>query len=178
MSYIEQVETCPYCGMENVYGDYDPVKSGYVAECHECGEKIFLCDACMHAEDNPNMDCDWHECLDGNRCRRGFIKKEKENNNMAKVIYVDEHGNQTVIREGKIYASDILFRDDYFATKLWHRDDIAMRIEDIYNREATEEEITEVINAGGKWWGLNDCNDGEWDCIDDVITSTLGYNKN
>lgn len=93
---------------------------------------------------------------------------------MAKVIYVDDNGNSKVLREGSIDEWDVLFRDDYFAMKLWCRDDVAMRIEEIYDREATDDEITEVINSGGKWWGLNDCDDGEWGCIDNEILNVLG----
>ena len=97
---------------------------------------------------------------------------------MSKVIFVDDNGNQEVIREGDINKYDVLFRSDYFATKLWCREDIAVRIEDTYNSyKATDEEIDAVIKAGGNWWGLNDCNDGEWDCIDDVIYEVLGDHK-
>lgn len=92
---------------------------------------------------------------------------------MAKVIYVDDNGNQEVLREGNIYKGDILFREDYFATKIWCADDIAMRIEEMYDRDATEEEIADVINTGGGWWGLTDCSD-DWYVIDCVITDILG----
>ena len=93
---------------------------------------------------------------------------------MAKIIYIDDNGNQEVLKEGNIYKYDVFFRDDYFGMKLFGREDIAMRIEDNYDREATEDEIDEVIKHGGKWWGLNDCTDGEWNCIDDEIFAVLG----
>jgi len=93
---------------------------------------------------------------------------------MAKVIYIDDNGNSEILRDGDISKWDVLFRDDYFATKLWTPNDIAMRIEDLYEREATDEEIADVITAGGGWWGLIDCTDGEWYCIDDVIVEVLG----
>ena len=93
---------------------------------------------------------------------------------MAKIVYIDNYGNFDVLKEGNINKWDVLFRDDYFAMKLWGAEDIAMRIEEIYERRATDEEIADVINAGGKWWGLNDCTDGEWYCIDDVIFEVLG----
>lgn len=94
---------------------------------------------------------------------------------MAKVVIIHDDGNQEFVREvaDDYWKGNILFRDDYFATKLWCRDDIAMRIKDMYSREATEEEIDEVINHGGKWWGLNDCEDGEWVCIDQEIEAVL-----
>lgn len=94
---------------------------------------------------------------------------------MSKVIFVDDNGNQEVIREGNINKYDVLFRSDYFAAKLWSREDILLRIEDNYCfHKATDEEIDAIINAGGKWYGLNDCDDGEWNCIDDVIEEVLG----
>lgn len=72
---IEQVETCPYCECENVFGNWDPEEKGYIATCWNCGKEIFLCDACLHAEDNPGQVCDWKERRDGRGCMRGWIKK-------------------------------------------------------------------------------------------------------
>lgn len=94
---------------------------------------------------------------------------------MAVVMIIHDDGSQEFVREveDNIWKGDILFRDDYFATKLWDRNDIAMRIEDNYSREATEEEIDAVINHGGKWHGLTDCEDGEWMCIDQEIEAVL-----
>lgn len=71
---IEQVEVCPICDSENYYPGFDPEKKGYVTKCC-CGKKIFLCDACLHAEDNPTGKCDWIETEDGRGCFRGWIKK-------------------------------------------------------------------------------------------------------
>lgn len=95
---------------------------------------------------------------------------------MAKVVIIHDDGRQEFVRKvaDEYWNGDILFRDDYFATKLWQRDDIAMRVKDIYGREATEEEIDMVITHGGKWRGLNDCTDGEWICIDEEIEAVLG----
>jgi len=95
---------------------------------------------------------------------------------MAKVVIIHDDGRQELVREvaDGYWTGDILFRDDYFATKIWQRDDIAMRVKDIYGREATEEEIDAVITHGGKWWGLNDCTDGDWICIDEEIEAVLG----
>ncbi len=71
----EAVETCPYCGSENTYPNWDVEKQGYITTCTTCGEKIFLCDECMHAEDNPGMKCDWCDLDDGGgQCFRGCIR--------------------------------------------------------------------------------------------------------
>lgn len=91
---------------------------------------------------------------------------------MSKVIYVDDNGNQTVLRDGDIREFDVLFRPDYFATKLWQVDDIEMRMMDT-GYTVTPERVKAVLDEGGKWWGLTDCSD-DWYVIDDVITIALG----
>lgn len=94
---------------------------------------------------------------------------------MAKVIIVYDNGKQELVREvpDGYWKGNILFRDDYFATKLWCSEDIKCRMEDL-GYKVTPERIDDIINYGGKWWGLNDCNDWEWDCIDDAIMGCLG----
>ncbi len=72
---IEQVEICPECDAENVFPGWDPEEKGYIATCQTCGKKIFLCDACLHADDNPKGKCDWYKNEDGRGCFRGWIKK-------------------------------------------------------------------------------------------------------
>lgn len=78
----EAVEMCPYCEAENVYRNWDAEKQGYVATCHSCGKKIFLCDECKHADDNPSGRCDWHgEEHDGKEygcCFRGSTENPAE----------------------------------------------------------------------------------------------------
>ena len=69
----EAVEVCPYCDSENIYRGWDTEKRGYVAVCHYCGREMFLCDECLHSEDNPHKICDWRECSWGSCCRRGSI---------------------------------------------------------------------------------------------------------
>ena len=72
----EAVEVCPFCESENVYRNWDVATQGYVATCHECGKEIFLCDECLHAEDNPGGYCDWREAKDGSGiCFRGVAKR-------------------------------------------------------------------------------------------------------
>lgn len=77
----EAIECCPYCGSENAYPNWNAEKDGYIVTCKECGKKIFLCDECLHAEDNSLMWCDWEEyaadegTFSGRGCKRGWIKK-------------------------------------------------------------------------------------------------------
>lgn len=70
-----QTEVCPICETENFYPEWDPEEKGYIAICSGCGKKIFLCDACFHADDNPTRYCAWHETEDGRGCFRGWIKE-------------------------------------------------------------------------------------------------------
>lgn len=73
-NYFEAVEMCPHCGEENVYPMWDVEVKGYVAVCQHCGKEIFLCDECMHMEDNPCMKCDWSKTNCGGKCFRGTTK--------------------------------------------------------------------------------------------------------
>lgn len=57
----EAVETCPFCGTENVYPNCEARRIGYMEICRECGKKIMLCDECQHADDNPDGFCDWND---------------------------------------------------------------------------------------------------------------------
>ena len=80
MKVIEAIECCPHCDHENVYLDIDPVACGYIQKCQKCGKEIFLCDECKNADDNPDMNCDWHLCVIDDKvvateCFRGRIVK-------------------------------------------------------------------------------------------------------
>ena len=66
-----QTEMCPHCETENEYLYYNPEEKGYIVECKGCGKKIFLCDACLHAHDNPDAWCNWSQ----GECFRGIIKE-------------------------------------------------------------------------------------------------------
>lgn len=74
----EIVECCPYCETENVYEmpkDSEYIKAKFIATCKKCGKTIFLCDECLHCEDNPNGDCDWRQINGCSKCMRGCIKE-------------------------------------------------------------------------------------------------------
>lgn len=69
----EAVEICQHCDNFNAYADWDFEKDGYIAKCKHCGERIFLCHECLHADDNPYGKCDFYEKEEGRGCFRGFI---------------------------------------------------------------------------------------------------------
>ena len=69
-----QIEVCPHCESENWFPFWDVDEKGFVAVCENCGEEIFLCDACSHHEDNPEVKCDWCCTADGGKCFRGITK--------------------------------------------------------------------------------------------------------
>lgn len=52
----EVTEMCGNCMSENTF-IWDVKIRGYKTYCPSCGEPMMLCDACLHAEDNPNMKC-------------------------------------------------------------------------------------------------------------------------
>lgn len=93
----EIVEVCPHCDHENIYSENEEFPEQYVAICDNCGKKIFLCDECMHSEDNPEQNCDW--CMkDGcDMCFRGKI----ENTKSYTVIY-----EETIVHTFTVDASD------------------------------------------------------------------------
>lgn len=73
--YFEAVEVCPHCGNENIYPMWDMENNGYIAQCKNCGKEIFLCDECLHSEDNKGQKCDWCETACGGKCFRGITKE-------------------------------------------------------------------------------------------------------
>ena len=56
----EVTEVCPHCESENTIV-WNVDIEGYVAYCPRCGNKMMLCDECLHAEDNKAQKCDWCE---------------------------------------------------------------------------------------------------------------------
>ena len=73
-AYFEVIETCPHCDKENVYPRWDVNVKGYVAICEYCRKEIFLCDECMHSEDNKSMHCNWCKTDCGGKCFRGITR--------------------------------------------------------------------------------------------------------
>ena len=70
----EVTEVCPNCDRENTL-NWDTEKDGYKIFCPNCGTRMMLCDACTHADDNPNHRCDWSR-KDG--CFRAPIKPRRK----------------------------------------------------------------------------------------------------
>ena len=61
-------EVCPHCESE-ITMVWDIKTMGYLAHCPVCGERMMLCDECIHAEDGLNAHCshcDWNEYEDEN----------------------------------------------------------------------------------------------------------------
>ncbi len=65
----EEIELCFNCQTE-IHKIWDVEKDEYQIPCTKCGEKIMLCDACLHSEDNKEKHCDWtieNGCLERER---------------------------------------------------------------------------------------------------------------
>lgn len=97
---------------------------------------------------------------------------------MARLILENENGSRVIRRDlpENVLNSDILYAGDYFARKLWNREDIKDRLE-VRGYDSNEKFIDEVINSG-KLKSLNDCTDSEWNCIDNAIEETISNMEN
>ena len=96
MELYEVVEVCPHCMGENIM-QWNTEEMGFVARCGHCGEKMMLCDECLHTilEDGEPHDCDWCDDCNG-VCHRdtslvtletyGKYDKEKDEHH---ILYFD-----------------------------------------------------------------------------------------
>lgn len=71
----EIVEVCPHCEAESNF-EWDVKSMGYVSKCPVCNKEMFLCDECLHSEDNLDQKCNWHEEGEYSVCFRGKHLKE------------------------------------------------------------------------------------------------------
>lgn len=76
----EEIEMCPHCDTE-ITIEWDVEKDGYEVSCPNCGEKIMLCDACFHSDDNRFQYCDW--------CKEGCFRKTGRNATKYRYRVVD-----------------------------------------------------------------------------------------
>lgn len=74
------VEVCPHCENE-IEMRWDTSTMGFRAFCPVCGNRLMLCDECLHTQDG---DCDYDSEL--NSCK---FSREKE----AKECYIIIHSN-------------------------------------------------------------------------------------
>ena len=73
----ECVESCPHCGEENIYPNYDVIGNKYKAICQTCGATIMLCDECIHSDDFTG--CDWHGTYKDGKCYGKCFRGETVN---------------------------------------------------------------------------------------------------
>ena len=62
----EVVEVCPFCGSEIVMR-WDVGSLGFKAFCPVCGNRLMLCDECLHRDGEFRDDCDYDSVTDS--CR-------------------------------------------------------------------------------------------------------------
>lgn len=58
MSDKSITEMCPVCESE-ITVEWDIENYGYEMYCPSCGNKMRLCDECLHAADNTGKKCDF-----------------------------------------------------------------------------------------------------------------------
>ncbi len=86
---------------------------------------------------------------------------------MARLILVDDQGQETLIKEGEISRFDIMLRSDYIATKAWGREDV----ESVLYEESipvTTENVDAVVGSGLLKY-LEECTDAEWETIRNAV---------
>lgn len=96
---------------------------------------------------------------------------------MARLILETQNGSRVIRRDlpENVSNQDILYAGDYIARKLWSREDIEGKLEDL-GYEANDDIIDNVINSG-QLKSLNDCSDEEWNCIENAIEETISNMK-
>lgn len=96
---------------------------------------------------------------------------------MARLILETQNGSRVIRRDlpENVSNQDILYAGDYIARKLWSREDIEGKLEDL-GYEANDDIIDNVINSG-RLKSLNDCSDEEWNCIENAIEETISNMK-
>lgn len=107
----EEVEVCPNCMGENII-QWDVERNGYEIKCKYCGEKMMLCDACFHSNDNLEQRCNYHEI---NGCFRKKLSNDTEEQTIAHVLVLPKCTNTrcSLNCEGKcISISNILYSNE------------------------------------------------------------------
>lgn len=107
----EIVEACPHCDAENCF-DWDVERDGYIAKCHGCGNPLFLCDECLHADGEFNDDCNWHHELgeDGklySSCKRGKYLDPDQSEDLIKRLKEKNKKEVSMSRPKPIYTLEI-----------------------------------------------------------------------
>lgn len=90
---------------------------------------------------------------------------------MAKLILIKDNGESLTIRDnlpGNVIKSDILYKKDYMAMKLWDRNDVEDRMEELsmFPSKSIVDSVCECIEIEES---LEECDDRDWYIIDDAI---------
>ena len=90
---------------------------------------------------------------------------------MAKLILIKDNGESLIIRDnlpGNVVKSDILYKKDYMAMKLWDRNDVEDRMEELsmFPSKSIVDSVCECIEIEES---LEECDDRDWYIIDDTI---------
>lgn len=90
---------------------------------------------------------------------------------MAKLILIKDNGESLTIRDnlpGNVVKSDILYKKDYMAMKLWDRNDVEDRMEELsmFPSKSIVDSVCECIEIEEY---LEECDDRDWYIIDNTI---------
>lgn len=107
------VEMCPHCETE-VEMVWDTERYGYNSFCPHCGERLMLCDECLHHGDEPAWICDYNSKTDS--CRRNIVKSKVGYGRMKDIAsrLIGELANRINKFDGDIYEvlSEIIGMSD------------------------------------------------------------------
>ena len=68
------------------------------------GEEIFLCDECMHSDDNPYRLCDWEECGKCGKCGKCFRSETRTFYTYPPVFNDDETENEDYDSQATVFT--------------------------------------------------------------------------
>lgn len=100
-------EVCPHCENE-IEMRWSVDAHGYKAVCPVCGERLMLCDECLHAEEDGHCDYD----SETDSCKHNPAKKDIPAGEAKRVVIVVEDGVvENVYAEDKLVDVEIVDKD-------------------------------------------------------------------
>lgn len=121
-------ELCPECDAWSSVENWKP-SDGYIATCKNCGSKMFMCDECGLAHDNPYGKCDWHkEMINGEQyscCFRGRYKMSEQMRVPYPVVYSSDY--VTICSVGNVLYA---YKPTHNEKAEWERCESSWRVED------------------------------------------------
>lgn len=173
MEKYEVTEICPNCEME-VTLFWNPKEDGYKAYCPYCGERLMLCDECIHRFNGEYYDdCDYCSKTDTCRFNNRTIKKDSEDIYEQDRFYMDLQTDTILwIYHNPDAISGDQFVCNYFDTNLLHKvmAEYALRCFQERKKELSFNYIFEYIEEECDQY-LHDIGDSSYEHIKELFES-------